>query len=133
MKRGAKSALGLLCDVTREEQIEKAFDVISDHLGVPYGLFTSAAIDLGGLVHELPAATWRLVLDTNLTGTFLPASMRSGECTKQMCQDPLFAHLRREEVLPWLLVGPERTAQRKAGFHRSYAAWPSTMPGKAFA
>ena len=71
LKRGAKSALNLLCDVTQEEQIAEAFDVICNQLGVPYGLFTSAAIDLGGLVHELPAATWRQVLDTNLTGTYL--------------------------------------------------------------
>jgi NAD(P)-dependent dehydrogenase (short-subunit alcohol dehydrogenase family) len=71
LRRGAKSALNLLCDVTQEEQIAKAFEVICNQLGVPYGLFTSAAIDLGGLVHELPAATWRQVLDTNLTGTFL--------------------------------------------------------------
>jgi NAD(P)-dependent dehydrogenase (short-subunit alcohol dehydrogenase family) len=71
LRRGAKSALHLLCDVTQEEQIAKAFEVICNQLGVPYGLFTSAAIDLGGLVHELPAATWRQVVDTNLTGTFL--------------------------------------------------------------
>src|SRR6516164_7664104 len=71
LRTGAKSALNLLCDVTQEEQIAKAFEVICNQLGVPYGLFTSAAIDLGGLVHELPAATWRQVLDTNLTGTFL--------------------------------------------------------------
>ena len=71
LRRGAKSALNLLCDVTQEEQIAKAFEVICNQLGAPYGLFTSAAIDLGGLVHELPAATWRQVLDTNLTGTFL--------------------------------------------------------------
>ena len=71
MKRGAGSAMGLFCDVGSEEEIEKAFEVIGDKLGVPYGLFTSAAIDLGGLVHELPAATWRQVLETNLNGTFL--------------------------------------------------------------
>ena len=71
MKRGAKCALGLLCDVGSEQQIEKAFEIIWDKLGVPYGLFTSAAIDLGGLAHELPAATWRQVLETNLNGTFL--------------------------------------------------------------
>lgn len=71
VKRGAKSALGLSCDVGSEEQIEKAFEIIWKKMGAPYGLFTSAAIDLGGLVHELPAATWRQVLDTNLNGTFL--------------------------------------------------------------
>ena len=71
VKRGAKSALGLSCDVASEEQIENAFEIICRKMGAPYGLFTSAAIDLGGLVHELPAATWRQVLDTNLNGTFL--------------------------------------------------------------
>lgn len=71
VKRGAKCALGLECHVGSEEQIEKAFKIVCSKMGTPYGLFTSAAIDLGGLVHELPAATWRQVLDTNLNGTFL--------------------------------------------------------------
>jgi NAD(P)-dependent dehydrogenase (short-subunit alcohol dehydrogenase family) len=71
IKRGAKCALDLCCDVSSEEQIEKAFEIIWNKLGVPYGLFTSAAVDLGGLVHELPAATWHQVLETNLKGTFL--------------------------------------------------------------
>ena len=71
MKRGAKCAFGLSCDVGSEQQIEKAFETVSNQMGVPYGLFTSAAIDLGGLVHELPSATWRQVLETNLDGTFL--------------------------------------------------------------
>ena len=71
LKRGAKSALNLTCDVTQEEQIENAFEAICAKLGTPYGLFTSAGIDIGGLVHELPAAIWRQVFETNLTGTFL--------------------------------------------------------------
>lgn len=70
VKRGATSALGLSCDVASEEQIERAFAVVGSKIGVPYGLFTSAAIDLGGPVHELPLATWRKVLDINLSGTF---------------------------------------------------------------
>lgn len=70
VKRGAKSALGLLCDVGSEEQVEKAFELVCNKMGAPYGLFTSAGIDIGGLVHDLPAATWREVLETNLNGTF---------------------------------------------------------------
>jgi NAD(P)-dependent dehydrogenase (short-subunit alcohol dehydrogenase family) len=70
VKQGAKYALSLACDVSSEKQIEKAFEIVSNKIGAPYGLFTGAGIDLGGLVHELPAATWRRVLDTNLTGTF---------------------------------------------------------------
>lgn len=71
LERGAAGALGLLCDVRVEEQVEKAFEALSNELGTPYGLFANAAIDTGGYVHELPTETWRLVLDTNLTGVFL--------------------------------------------------------------
>src|SRR2546429_4119507 len=74
MKQGAKCALSLACDVSSEKQNEKAFEIVSNKIGAPYGLFTGAGIDLGGLVHELPAATWRRVLDTNLTGTFFARS-----------------------------------------------------------
>jgi NAD(P)-dependent dehydrogenase (short-subunit alcohol dehydrogenase family) len=68
--RGASSAFSLPCDVTEEEQVARAFEIIGERFGAPYGLFTSAAVDLGGLVHELPASTWRQTVDTNLNGTF---------------------------------------------------------------
>jgi NAD(P)-dependent dehydrogenase (short-subunit alcohol dehydrogenase family) len=68
---GAKHALGLPCDVTVEEQVEESFENITAQLGVPYGLFANAGIDQGGLIHELPLETWRLVVETNLTGIFL--------------------------------------------------------------
>jgi NAD(P)-dependent dehydrogenase (short-subunit alcohol dehydrogenase family) len=68
---GSKSALGLGCDVTSEEQVETAFNEIQKRFGVPYGLFANAGIDHGGFLHNLPLATWRLVLETNLMGVFL--------------------------------------------------------------
>jgi NAD(P)-dependent dehydrogenase (short-subunit alcohol dehydrogenase family) len=71
LRAGAPAAVGVACDVTSEEQVEKAFDQIYDQLGAPYGLFANAGIDIGGFVHELPLATWRLLIDTNLTGVFL--------------------------------------------------------------
>ena len=69
-RRGAGSAFSLPCDVADEEQVAQAFAAVAERFGPPYGLFTSAAVDVGGLVHELPSATWRQVLDTNLSGTF---------------------------------------------------------------
>ncbi len=57
--------------MTREEQIETAFAKIADQLGAPYGLFANAGIGIRGYIHELPAETWRQVIDTNLTGVFL--------------------------------------------------------------
>ena len=69
--RGSGSVIALACDVTREEQVAEAFRKIAQDLGVPYGVFANAGIDMGGLIHELPLASWRTVLETNLTGIFL--------------------------------------------------------------
>ena len=71
VQRGAETALGLACDVTDEAQVEASFATISAQLGAPYGLFANAAVAHRGLIHELPEETWRLVVDTNLTGVFL--------------------------------------------------------------
>ena len=71
LRNGAHDALGLACDVTVEEQIEESFASISARLGPPYGLFANAGIALRGLIHELPAVTWRQIVETNLTGVFL--------------------------------------------------------------
>jgi NAD(P)-dependent dehydrogenase (short-subunit alcohol dehydrogenase family) len=68
---GAQAALGFCCDVTSEEQVEKVFGEIYDKLGAPYGVFANAGIDIGGFIHELPLATWRLQIETNLGGVFL--------------------------------------------------------------
>ena len=71
LRNGASDALGLSCDVTVEEQVEKSFANICARLGTPYGLFANAGIALRGFIHELPASTWRQVVETNLTGVFL--------------------------------------------------------------
>lgn len=68
---GAASAIGIQCDVSLESQVAEAFGATSQRLGSPYGLFANAGIDTGGPIHELPLDTWRLVLETNLTGVFL--------------------------------------------------------------
>ncbi len=69
--QGARQAIGLQCDVTKEHQLAEAFESIGQRLGTPYGLFANAGIDQGGLIHELPLETWQAVLDVNLTGIFL--------------------------------------------------------------
>lgn len=71
IKRHGGQAITVACDVTVEQQIEAAFEQISKQFGAPYGLFANAGIDAGGLAHELPLATWRSVLETNLTGVYL--------------------------------------------------------------
>ena len=68
---GAPDAVGVECDVRREESVAAAVAESAERLGEIRGLVTCAGIGAGGLVHELPLETWKDVLDTNLTGTFL--------------------------------------------------------------
>ena len=68
---GAASAIAVACNVACEEEVAQAFKKITQDLGTPYGLFANAGMDKGGFIHELPLATWRAVLETNLTGIFL--------------------------------------------------------------
>jgi NAD(P)-dependent dehydrogenase (short-subunit alcohol dehydrogenase family) len=79
--RGA-DALGLVCDVTAETQVQEAFERAAGALGPPRGLFTSAGIDRGGFAHELGLDRWQEVVATNLTGTFLAvrAAIRAMLC-----------------------------------------------------
>jgi NAD(P)-dependent dehydrogenase (short-subunit alcohol dehydrogenase family) len=71
LSSGAPRALGVECDVTRESEVEKAFELCTAQLGAPDGLFANAGIDIGGLEHELSYETWDRVLSTNLSGVFL--------------------------------------------------------------
>ena len=66
-------------DVTDRSDLVKSQDAIARRLGIPDGLITCAAIDSppdrpGGENREFEnydAATWRTVIDVNLTGVFL--------------------------------------------------------------
>jgi len=71
MECGASGAVGFVCDVTREAQVEESFAEVQARFGTPSGIFASAGIDVGGLIHELSLQQWRSVMDTNVTGVFL--------------------------------------------------------------
>ena len=67
---GADAALGIECNVSREDRVAAAFEQIAT-LGPLYGAFANAGMDASGFVHELPYEKWRQVIDTNLTGIYL--------------------------------------------------------------
>jgi len=71
LRAGAAGAVGIACDVSQEDQVEKAFDQVAAQLGEPWGLFANAAVGHRGQIHELPLKTWNLVMEVNLTGVFL--------------------------------------------------------------
>lgn len=68
---GADAALGIACDVSREDHIARAFEQTAAQLGPLHGAFANAGMDTGAFVHELPLETWKRVIETNLTGIYL--------------------------------------------------------------
>ena len=59
------------CDVTDTESIDRAFAAIELQLGTPGVLVNAAGIANWADSADVPATTWRQVIDVNLTGTFL--------------------------------------------------------------
>lgn len=70
-ERGAPRAIAVTCDVAVEDEVEQAVARCARELGTPDGVFANAGIELNGMEHELPHATWRKVVATNVDGVFL--------------------------------------------------------------
>ena len=64
-------ALPLRCDVTSEADVRGACARVLEEFGGPAVLVNNAGMIRRGLVHEMPIEDFRLVIDTNLVGTFL--------------------------------------------------------------
>jgi len=69
--RYGQRALGLRCDIAREEEIEQALTQVTAQLGDIGILINNAGASWWGLPQDIPLAGWRKVVDVNLTGTFL--------------------------------------------------------------
>jgi NAD(P)-dependent dehydrogenase (short-subunit alcohol dehydrogenase family) len=65
------TALPLVADVTREEDVVRAVDVAAAQLGVPAVLHNNVGVALTGGVDELTRADWDRALALNVTGVFL--------------------------------------------------------------
>lgn len=64
-------ALAMHCDVTREEDIERAVQAAMDRWGRIDILVAAAGIYRGAPLPEVSLKQWQLVIDVNLTGVFL--------------------------------------------------------------
>ena len=62
---------GTLCDVTDPEQVEAAIEKAEAALGPVDILINNAGVTWGAKAEEMPLDKWKLVVDVNLTGTWL--------------------------------------------------------------
>ena len=64
-------AIGLRCDISKEEEVEVAVAQTVQRLGRIDILINNAGASWWGLPEDIPLSGWRKVVDVNLTGTFL--------------------------------------------------------------
>ena len=67
------SAIAILCDVTNEANVEKAFAQIKAELGNLDILVNAAGVAPAGALVDMPVDKWRFALEVNLTGYYLMA------------------------------------------------------------
>lgn len=72
VERGGR-ALGLGCDVGREDEVAESVTRASAELGGLTALFANAGTAGAGWIHETRLEDWEAVLRVNLTGVFLAA------------------------------------------------------------
>ena len=65
-----EGVLGVECDVTDRNQVERAFGEVEASLGPVEVVIANAGITRDGLVLRMSDDDWETVLDTNLTGAF---------------------------------------------------------------
>lgn len=69
--RFGRRAIGLRCDISKEEEVEAVIAQTVQQLGGLDILINNAGASWWGLPEEIPLSGWRKVMDVNLTGTFL--------------------------------------------------------------
>lgn len=69
--KGAPKALGILCDVSDETSVHRAFELAASELGVPQGIVANAGIEINVPTAEMDLDRWNQVISVNLTGVFL--------------------------------------------------------------
>lgn len=75
-------AEGVLCDVSKEEEVRRTVDETVRIFGKVDILINNAGISWGAMPEEMTRAQWQKVIDVNLTGCFLFAQAAGREMLK---------------------------------------------------
>lgn len=81
-ERGFEVA-GILCDVSKPDEVEKVVQATVERFGAVDVLINNAGVSWGAMPEEMPVEKWQHVLDVNLTGCFLFAQAAGREMLKK--------------------------------------------------
>lgn len=68
-----RSAIGIACDVTKEEEVSATINLVMEKFGRLDIVVANAGILIAEEISEFPAEQWRKVIEVNLFGYFLTA------------------------------------------------------------
>ena len=71
LNKSNKNCLSFNCDITRQNQVDKAIEAIRQQRGAIDILVNGAGIAEGDLIEKVSLEQWSRVLNTNLTGAFI--------------------------------------------------------------
>lgn len=74
---------GVLCDVVKQEQVQRVVDRTIDAFGKVDILVNNAGVSWGERPEKMPLDKWQKVIDVNLTGAFLFAQAAGREMLKR--------------------------------------------------
>jgi NAD(P)-dependent dehydrogenase (short-subunit alcohol dehydrogenase family) len=66
-----EEALLIQCDVTDDDQVNEAFDMLIERFGLVSALVNCAGVGLGTLAEDTTVEDFRRIVDVNLTGSFI--------------------------------------------------------------
>jgi len=69
--KGGGTAIPIVCDVSKGEQVKRAFEQVVEHFGRLDILINNAGVIRDNLLFRMSDEDWRLVIDIHLTGSFL--------------------------------------------------------------
>ncbi|QQS34405.1 MAG: SDR family oxidoreductase [Acidobacteriota bacterium] len=76
------NAIGKVCDVSKEDEVQAVVDSTVKHFGKVDILINNAGISWGAMPEEMTLEQWQKVIDVNLTGCFLMAQAAGREMLK---------------------------------------------------
>jgi NAD(P)-dependent dehydrogenase (short-subunit alcohol dehydrogenase family) len=71
LRNDGRQAFGIIADVTSEDAMRRAFEIVGTEIGFLSVLVCNAAIQPYGTVETMDPATWDQVISTNLKGAYL--------------------------------------------------------------
>jgi NAD(P)-dependent dehydrogenase (short-subunit alcohol dehydrogenase family) len=129
-KEAGDGAVGIECDVTTEKSCRSAIADAADALGGIDNLVYTPGVGPLRRMADTDAATWRRVLDTNVTGAALVTAAAVPHLTTSEGRAVYFSSVAGRLTPPWPGLGAY--AVSKAALERLVEAWRGEHPAIGF-